>query len=227
MGILMDLIIIAIVILSVFFGYKKGLINVIFSLVAFLIAIVISLFLFRPISNLVIEKTEIDEKIKEVIINNVSKEEEDGENIEENIETKENNSLKNYVESKMKEQTDTAKNETIDVVAESIAIRSIEILTGIGLFIVIRLILFILKFLTHIIEKLPVIKQFNEVGGIIYGILRAAIIILLLLMILYFAVSVKPGGTIDTSIKDSYITKFLYENINMIINYCLLCKNLL
>ena len=70
MGILIDVILIAIVILNVAIGYKKGLINVIFNICAFLIAILVTLILYKPVSNLIINNTDIDDRIKEVIINN-------------------------------------------------------------------------------------------------------------------------------------------------------------
>ena len=45
MGLVIDGVVIAIFILSIFIGYKKGLINVIFNILAFFIAIIIALIL--------------------------------------------------------------------------------------------------------------------------------------------------------------------------------------
>ena len=72
MGILIDIILILILVLNIVLGYKRGLINVIFSICAFFIAIILTLILFKPISNLIINNTEIDNKIREVIIHNNS-----------------------------------------------------------------------------------------------------------------------------------------------------------
>ena len=80
MGILLDVIVVAIIILSTFLGYKKGLINVIFNICAFLVAIIITFILYKPVTNLVIQNTEIDEKIENVIIEKgLSLDNEDGE----------------------------------------------------------------------------------------------------------------------------------------------------
>lgn len=49
MGLLMDIILIAILVLNVIIGYKKGLINVIFNICAFLLAIVITIILYLKI----------------------------------------------------------------------------------------------------------------------------------------------------------------------------------
>ena len=49
MGLLIDIIIIAIILLNIIIGYKKGLINVIFSICAFLVAIIITVLLHEGI----------------------------------------------------------------------------------------------------------------------------------------------------------------------------------
>ena len=50
MGIIVDIILIAILCTCIFFGYKRGLIGVIVKLFSFVIALAISLILFKPIS---------------------------------------------------------------------------------------------------------------------------------------------------------------------------------
>ncbi len=221
MGILMDLAVIAILIINVILGYKKGLIKVLFSICAFLIAIIATLILYKPISNIVMEHTDINDKIKEIIIKNHTS--------DENTDTQENKEktkLQEYIENTIKDKTNEAKAQAIEAAADVISNKVVEILTGILLFIVIRIALLILNFLTESIAELPIIKQFNQVGGIAYGTLKAFIIIYLLLTILFFIVSIKGETMIADTIDRSYITKFLYEN-NIIVDYCLLGKNLL
>ena len=72
MGIIIDLIIIGFVLLSVFLGYKKGLLELGIKLCAFIIAIVVTFILYRPISNLVINNTSIDENLQTTIENNIN-----------------------------------------------------------------------------------------------------------------------------------------------------------
>ena len=61
MAIIIDLIIVAILALSIFLGYKKGLAKNIIKIISFLVAIIIAILFFKPVSNFIIEKTEIDE----------------------------------------------------------------------------------------------------------------------------------------------------------------------
>ena len=60
----------------------------------------------------------------------------------------------------------------------------------------------------------------------LYGLIKGLIIIYVILTILFFVVSINENGIISNAIENSYITKFLYEN-NIIVNYCVLGKNLL
>ena len=68
MSIVVDLIIVAIVLLSTFLAYRKGLITLAIQLVAVAIAIVLTLLLYKPISNLIINVTGIDEAIQNAIL---------------------------------------------------------------------------------------------------------------------------------------------------------------
>ena len=67
MGIVVDLIIIGIVVLSTFLAYRKGLVKLAIGLCAFAISIVATVILYQPISNLVINTTGIDEAIEDAI----------------------------------------------------------------------------------------------------------------------------------------------------------------
>ncbi len=219
MGILMDLIIIAILVLSIIMGYKKGLINVVFNIFAFFIALIATIILYRPVANIIINNTEIDDKIKSAIINNTTEE-------KQSEESSSNTGMQKYIEDAIKNTADEAKSQVIETVANTVSIRAVEILTSIILFIVIRAVLIVLKVFTQAIANLPLIKQFNELGGVVYGIAKGLVIIYIILTIMYFVVSINGKGNIAEAINNSYITKILYNN-NIIVNYCLLGKNLI
>ena len=68
MGVIVDLIIIAIVALSTYLAYKKGLVALAIKLCAVVISIVITLLLYKPVSNLIINTTSIDETIQNAIL---------------------------------------------------------------------------------------------------------------------------------------------------------------
>ena len=78
MGIILDLIIVAIIASNIFICYKKGLVKLAVGLVAVLVAIILSVILYKPVSNLIIKNTGIDKKIENVIIENFSSDTQNG-----------------------------------------------------------------------------------------------------------------------------------------------------
>ena len=222
MGILIDIVIILILILNIISGYKKGLVNVIFNVFAFFAAIVITFILYKPISNMIIENTNIKETIKLKIIDSQI-----GDNTIENQENKESdNKVTKYIEDAVQNAADETKSKVKETLAENISLKAIEILTWIVVFIITRTVLLLLKFFADGVANLPIIKQLNGIGGIVYGTAKGLIIVYLILTILFFVVSANSNGEIANAIDNSSVTKFLYDN-NIIVNYCLFGKNLL
>ena len=62
-----DLVVIVIFLLCIFLGYKKGLIKVAVRILSFVIALIIALVLYTPVSNYITENTEIVPNLKEKI----------------------------------------------------------------------------------------------------------------------------------------------------------------
>lgn len=209
MGLILDIVIICILSLSIFFGYKKGLINVIFNLCAFLVALIITLILFRPISNIVINNTEFDDNIKMLVLDK-------GITDKKEI-TSEDSDVDKYVEKYAYNAVTDAKNQAVESMAQSIAISAVNIVVSIGIFFVVRLLLILTKSLFGAIAELPVIKQFNKAGGLIYGILTGLIIIYVTLAIMFFISSINSASGITNAMEKSFIAKYLYGN-NVILN---------
>ena len=69
LGIIFDIILVAIIALNVFICYRKGLVKLAVGLIAVIVAIIVSVVLYKPVSNIIIENTEIDENIENTIIN--------------------------------------------------------------------------------------------------------------------------------------------------------------
>ena len=209
MGILLDIIIIALLLFSIVLGYKKGLINVAFNLCAFIIALIITLVLYKPITNLVIKNTEFDEKIEDVII------EKGITNDEEN--TTEDGTLNKYIEKYLMKSVDNTKNEIVKSTATIISEKIIGIVVMIALFIITRILLIFAKAIIDGISKLPIIKQFNELGGLLYGILRGMVIVYGILTVIFIVISMNNNGVLANAIDTSIISKILYNN-NIILN---------
>ena len=68
MGIILDVIIIAIIALNVYLCYRKGLVNLAVGLIAVVAAIILSVIFYKPITNLIVEKTGFDEMLENTIV---------------------------------------------------------------------------------------------------------------------------------------------------------------
>ncbi len=204
MSIIVDLVILAIMILCIIIGYVRGLTGSLIKILSFVLSIVIAFILFIPISNLIIDKTQIDENleqtIRETIIGN-----------EQNKEEKMPQAITDYIGQKVENVADDAKEAIADSTARDVSVTIVKAGTWIVLFIIARILLIFLRFITALIAKLPVIKQCDKLGGIIYGIIEGLIIIYVLLAIISF-VSPMLSGNLANVIDKSYIGSIMYNN---------------
>lgn len=205
MGIILDIIIVAIIALNVFICYKKGLVKLAVGLIAVLASVILAVILYRPVSDFIIENTEVDEKIENAIIENFTTETEEG------SEVKDENFME-FIEKYVDDAVNKTKNEIVTESAETLTVKLINIAVMIAIFLIVRLVLLLLTFISDMITSLPILKQFNEVGGVLYGIVRALLIVYVILAIVFFVVSTTANTTILDAITSSYITKFFYEH---------------
>lgn len=203
MQFLIDILVCIFIFITIYINYKKGLIEVAYKIIAFFIAIIISLILFKPISILLINNTNIDETVNNYIVSVINTN-----TNEEKSENKEKNNIPNIFNNAI----NSAKEETSQAVSNSITSTVINIISFIAVFIITRIILIFLHIFSEAIGNLPLIKQFNHIGGLLYGILKAFIIIFIVLAI----ISVLPLSSLQGIISSTIITRILY-NINPIL----------
>ena len=196
MNYLLDLIVIGIIALSCFIGYKKGLIKVAFGLVSFILAIALSVVLYKPVSNFIIEYTPIDDYIEQTISERLDSPETTDEETE--------NIVSNYY--------NNFKNASTTVIADGISKTIINVSCMIIVFIVSKLILLLFKWLGDLIAKLPLIKQINNAGGFLYGLLKGFVIIYGLLALIAIISPIVDINNIVTMINNTIITNIMYNN---------------
>ena len=204
MSIIVDLVILGIILLCIIIGYVRGLTGSLIKILSFVLSIVIAFILFIPVSNLVINNTKIDENleksIREMILDN-----------NEGKEEKMPEAITDYIGQKVEQATDSAKETIVDNTARDVSLTIVKAGTWIVLFIIARILLILLKYITALIAKLPVIKQCDKLGGIIYGLLEGLVIVYVLLAIISFA-SPMMGESILDSINQSYVGSMMYNN---------------
>lgn len=193
MNILVDVIIIGIILLSTFFAYRKGLITLAIQLVAVVIAVVLTLLLYKPVSNVIINVTGIDESIQNAIL-------------------EEANDMMTNDEEGANQVVETIQNGMLPETAKTISINIIEGAVILILYIVIRIVLKFVTALANLVSKLPILNQLNQLGGIIYGILRGVLIVYILLLIVNLSGEIEPQNHVYTAVEESYIGKMMNEN---------------
>lgn len=204
MSIIIDLVIIGIILICLIIGYIRGLTGSLIKIISFVLSLVIAFVLFVPISNLIIDNTNIDENlehsIREMII-------QDNESEEQNMPSE----ITEYIGKQVDQAADSAKETIVDSTARDVSLTIVKAGTWFALFIVARILLILLRFVTSLIAKLPVIKQFDKLGGIIYGLLEGLIIVYILLAIISF-ISPMLDGTLVNDINESYIGSMMYNS---------------
>lgn len=216
MAIFLDLMVIALILLSTFLGYKKGLIGVAFKIVSFVIAIIITLILYKPVTNLIIDNTTWDETIESTIYEKLS-----GTSVEEGKKiNKEETDLPgvvvNYINDGIENTVKQAQDNVAQMVAKNLSESVIQILTMVLLFMITRVLLLFAKVILEAVSELPIVKQFNEVGGTLYGILRGVILLYVILALASFVLPMVNQTVLLGIIEKSILTKFLY-NHNLIL----------
>lgn len=140
----LDLIIILVILLFTFLGYRKGLVKTAISILSFFIALIVSIILYKTVGNMIINNTQIDENIENAISSRITIED-----LEEKYEI-------------LPESLVEAGETTINDFAKSLSQKIIYIVSFIILFIVLKIALIFAKFLAGIITKIPIIKQFDK-----------------------------------------------------------------
>lgn len=205
MSLIIDLIIVAIILLFTFLGYKRGLIKVAIKLCTFIIAIIVAFVLYKPISNVVIENTGIDESIETAITDRILPE---GASVDEEVVE-----LSNDLPSVILKNGEN----TVQSIATSFSNTIIEAVCFFIIFIAVKIILKFITALADLIAKLPILKQFNALGGTIYGVLEG-----LFLVFVGFAIISLIAPLIDVSILEAINSSTLgsiFYNNNILLNF--------
>ena len=218
-GILVDLVIISIIASNAFWGYRRGLVGVIFKVLTFIVSILIMFVLYKPVSNTIMERTQLDEWLSAKIAENI-----EGTTLKDGelIEYDDNSSVSRVVVAELnsfvKDALKKAETNVVEYVSTNLAIRMIRIGTLLCLFIVSRFFLLFIRFFAEIIANLPIIRMFNRSGGLIYGVIKGFLVTYVILGVFsIISPLISNWGVLD-AIQDSTLGKKMY-NDNVIIEF--------
>lgn len=207
---ILDIVLIIILLISGFIGYKKGLVGVVLSIVSLILAIILAVFLQSTVASYLYNETAIGTMVESSIKTTIETE----------IENRLNSEVEEIDENKFIDMFFEPQELATTMVDESANKITMFILKGIsfvGIFILVFIICYILRMILNIVFKLPILNSINKVGGVSLNVLKTVFKIWILLAIIYFVSFVPLVETINNFIDSSVVTKFLYEN-NIIVN---------
>ena len=218
---IIDIVIILIFIVSIFIAYIRGLSSVIYQLASWIITIILIFVLCRPITNVIIDTTSLDENISESI--QVNLEENFGDDLEEgNTIDEEDSNISNSVINLINGYIDEAKEEGSEnitkYVSDEISYIAVSAIVILGIFIFARVVSILLKFILEVIVSIPIFGTVNKIGGIAYGVIRAFLIVYIILAIISLLSPTLANTEIISMIKSSHIGSIFY-NDNVILNF--------
>ncbi len=216
-AVIVDLVIISILVSCIYWGQRKGLTDLIFKLVIFIVSLIIAFMFYKPVANFVIEKTQIDEwlniRIEETLIGHDMV---DGEIIQRD-ETNMPESVVKLLNSIIRDGIKEAKDNLAGYVATKLSYFMILVLTLIALLIIVRVCLGFVKSIATLIAKLPIINLLDQFGGVVFGFLKGVVIIYVILAIISIISPLISELRILNSINNSYIGSKMYNN-NLLLN---------
>ena len=216
-AVIADIVLIALFVASVANGSKNGLVRVIFSFVCLIITFVALLIFSRPITSLIYEKTHIDESISNGINKALGGFFEDQIEKYGKIDTSKTNMSKpiaNHINKLILSQEETSAKKISKIISDELSYYILSAVVIILLFIAVRIATMFLNGILQFLTDLPIIKQFDELGGVLYGIIRGFLLIYLILAIISLLSPLLTNTFVIAAINNSRIcSKFYNKNV--------------
>ncbi|MBO5259763.1 MAG: CvpA family protein [Agathobacter sp.] len=239
----MNLVLIAgilILALNIVLGYKEGFVKAAYSLVAWILVLILTTCLTPVATDWVMNHTSIPTGIEAYVYEQIEKgieekQQEVGEQLGTQLEIGETQGLKaleqygiylpDAVLDKLEEMqeeikidesleavTDSALSPVYRTLAATITVVVIKGVTSVVIMILAVVLVFVLGAVLDIVSKLPVIDTANKTLGIIAGAIKGILIIWLLLAVLSFFSVTEMGQTLIAWIYENPILIWIYEN---------------
>jgi uncharacterized membrane protein required for colicin V production len=216
MSLILDLIVVAVIVLFSFRGYRKGLILTVYGVASFVIAVVVSLSLYPHVSRLIRENTGLYENIKASAGASVAGrlQELGGATAEEAISGMD---FPPFIRDALLRNNNAVVNNVLgsfgvqDYIAGSVANIAINAVSLVAVFIITFIALKIAGIALRIVSRLPVIHTFDKYGGGIAGFFQGILVVWLLLTVFVMFVTFTGDVAYFEILNDSNIAKVVQE----------------
>lgn len=201
---ILDIIVIALLALSGYMGYKKGLVGILVSFVSLILAIVLAFILQGPISQYLYEDTgmgtSLEQSVKSVV--------------EKNINTEEGESKILFLDKVISDQQEEGS--LVDNAAKQLTLYILKGISFIGVLVLVFIICYILQMLLNLVFDLPLLSSVNKFGGVGLNIIKTLVKFWIVLALISFIATIPFIQPVVDTIEKSTVTKLLYHN-NMLV----------
>lgn len=210
-----DLIVIVIILIGIVRGYKNGFIKTGFGILSFFIALTITFMFYKPVMGVIKEKTEFESWLSnylytlEVGGNNAIASSGEITAVVDSDESYINGLPDTIVELiGLEDFKEKAKTDVIEKIVDFV----VKLLSIIIVYIIARIILAIIALVLDTIASLPIIKQFNELFGLLLGGILGFIQVYFICSIMTLINSLPVAEGISSIIANSKFASVLYNN---------------
>lgn len=199
-------------------GYRKGLIRTVFSVGAFIAAIILVAVLAPTTMKILQENTPLHDKIKKPVLEKLQEDSSDGLSIEKLMDiykvpdtisqTIMQYNMEQSNEISIASVTDGAKEQAADYIAS----RILKIIAYILTFIIINVTIWVIGMALDLFAKLPVIGGVNKLAGLFLGFIEGVGCIWILFLIISIAGTTQMGQACLHMIQQNAMLTALYES---------------
>lgn len=211
----LDIAVLLTVVLSIFFGFKKGFLKTFTGLVAILLSLIVAITFYPHVAEWITE-TSVYDVVYDNTASVIKEPEEEADNISD-YGTGKLSLPKNFMKY-LEKNIDTATEAVADTISTYVASAAVKLVSILLIFIVSRLVILFLTSIAGLIRKLPIIGWSDSLLGGLFGFFRGLILVYIVLAFVTFAASVKPDGIFSNEIKYSKFAKLAYNN-NVIMDF--------
>jgi uncharacterized membrane protein required for colicin V production len=218
-----DIVLFILILVATFLGYRRGFFKTLYGLLAFFIAIFLALSFHKPFATFLKNNTGIDEWIITNIQGSAQKIEPNTDQLNTQVINNENmevieKTLGNLPENiKVTLGLDDIKNQALESISLKVSDLAINIISILGIYVVVRLLLGVISTIIDGVLKLPILKQINELLGLLLGSILGFLQIYIIFAIITFLSSIINLNVLILYIKSSLFARILYEN-NLILS---------
>jgi len=213
---LADIIIIAIIGLAGFLGYKNGFIKTGFGFFSFFVALAITVMFYQPVMDIMKEYTGFETWLTEYLYHlDLTEEKETTKEDSDDLELSETG--ESYISNLPTTLVDVIGLEEIKTNAKNVIIQKIvnfveKLVAIVIVYSVARIALAIIIMLLDLVAKIPLLKKFNEVFGFVIGIVLGFVRVYAIFMVVTLLNSFPAANGIIAMINESFIASSLYNN---------------